>query len=153
MRKNTPLIAAYGTLDELSSSLGVCRAHCESNKEYDKLLKEVQYDLYIIGSHLAGEKDCIPEARITELEKMIDKYEAVLPELHTFILPSGTMLSAHLHMARSVCRRAERKVAAIFEAKGAFHTELKYLNRLSDLLFILARHSNLMAQRSDERAK
>ena len=152
VRKNTPLIAAYGTLDELSSHLGLCRTHCEDNKEFHDLLKEVQHDLYMIGSHLAGAEDCIPEARITTLENAIDKYEAQLPELHAFILPSGTRLSTHLHVGRSVCRRAERKVATIFENEGSFHTELKYLNRLSDLLFILARYSNKIAERKEEHA-
>ncbi|MCX8200217.1 MAG: cob(I)yrinic acid a,c-diamide adenosyltransferase [Candidatus Micrarchaeota archaeon] len=151
VRKSTPLIAAYGTLDELSSYIGLCRVHCEDNEELSGLLKEIQHDLYMIGSHIAGAEDCISESRISELEKIIDRYEEGLPELHTFILPSGTLLAAHLHVARAICRRAERKVTAIFENESAFHTELKYLNRLSDLLFILARHSNKVAGHKEER--
>ncbi|MEM3364110.1 MAG: cob(I)yrinic acid a,c-diamide adenosyltransferase [Candidatus Micrarchaeia archaeon] len=152
VRKSTPLIAAYGTLDELSSYIGVCRVHCEDNQELFDLLKEIQHDLYLIGGHIAGAEECIPESRISDLERHIDKYEEALPELHTFILPSGTLLATHLHVARAICRRAERKIVAIFENESAFHTELKYLNRLSDLLFVLARYANKVAGHKEERA-
>jgi len=164
VRKSTPLIAAYGTLDELSSYLGVCRAYIrdyvkipkyeEEMKKYDEVLKEVQHDLYLIGSHLAGKEDkCISDEHIENLERVIDRYEDKLPELHGFIIPNGNLLSAHLHVARTICRRAERKVAAIFENEGQFHTELKYVNRLSDLLFILARYSNFIMKVDEELAK
>ncbi|MEM0438190.1 MAG: cob(I)yrinic acid a,c-diamide adenosyltransferase [Candidatus Micrarchaeia archaeon] len=142
VKKYSPLISAYGTIDELSSWLGVCRSACGRRGRFCKLLRDVQVDLYHIGAHVAGAEQCISENRITEIEREIDKIEKRLPPLNTFILPSGTALAAHLHFARAVCRRAERELAPLLEKERKYHTELKYLNRLSDLLFVLARDAN-----------
>ncbi len=152
VRKNTLLVAAYGTLDELSSYIGLCRSFCEGDYEIGAFLKEVQHDLYLIGSHLAGADEKIDETRIEYLENRIDHYDAQLDELHTFILPGGTRLAALLHVARAVCRRAERKLSPIYENEGNFLTELKYLNRLSDTLFVLARYVNMKGNAKDELA-
>ncbi|MGB9635468.1 MAG: cob(I)yrinic acid a,c-diamide adenosyltransferase [Candidatus Micrarchaeia archaeon] len=152
VRKSTLYIAAYGTLDELSSHIGLCRSFCEDEYEINTLLKEIQHDIYLIGSHLAGVDKKIDESRIEQIERVIDKYEAQLDKLNSFIIPSGTKLSAFLHVARAVCRRAERKLSVIYENEGMLLTELKYLNRLSDLLFTLARYINKKAGKKDELA-
>lgn len=142
VKKYSPRISAYGTVDELSSWLGVCRSLCGKRSKLNYLLRQVQVDLYHIGAHIAGAEQCIRESRITELEREIDHIEKRLPFLDTFILPSGTVLAAHLQFARAICRRAERELAPLLEKEHKYHTELKYLNRLSDLLFVLARNAN-----------
>jgi len=152
VRKNTLLIAAYGTLDELSSVLGLCRAFSESSYELNSLLKGVQHDIYLIGSRMAGAEEKIDERKIEDMERAIDKYEEKLEKLNSFILPSGTKLASVLHVARAVCRRAERKVSTIYENEGTYLMELKYLNRLSDLLFVLARNENRKANSKEELA-
>ena len=143
-------INAYGTVDELNSVLGV--AICEvSNEEQKEVLKSIQNDLFTLGSDLATplEKEnknfVIPrvdEKFIVRLEKLIDKYEKQLPELKNFILPGGSKSAAFLHAARTVCRRAEREVTALSKQVDIGNQILIYLNRLSDLLFVLSRYEN-----------
>jgi cob(I)alamin adenosyltransferase len=139
--KNDPRIDAYGTIDELNSCLGVVLA-----VEPDAQLLAVQRDLFEIGAHLASPGTSrfagVETSRIEELERGIDAMEAELAPLKTFILPGGTPAAAQLHVARTVCRRAERLVVALHDDDPATESSIAYLNRLSDYLFVAARHAN-----------
>lgn len=145
LSKSELRIEAYGTVDELNSFLGLVTTHFEE-KEYSDLMQNIQSRLFDIGTHLAaepGKKNLIlpeiPEASITLLEQYIDKMNEHLPELKFFILPGGNEASAVCHIARTVCRRAERCVVRLSEKDIADPILVQYLNRLSDFLFVLAR--------------
>lgn len=153
--KNHPRVCAYGEVDELDAHLGICVALCD-DVELRAALERIQGDLFVVGADLAspqeeGErvgKKSIP--RVTEgmgaaLETLIDRYEEGVPGLKTFILPGGTLLAAQLHLARCVCRRAERAVITASGREAINPDVVVYLNRLSDLLFTLARWVNLRA--------
>ncbi|HEX3726732.1 MAG TPA: cob(I)yrinic acid a,c-diamide adenosyltransferase [Pirellulales bacterium] len=149
VRKDTPRIEAYGTVDELNSVLGIVRASRVS-ADIDTLLGKIQNDLFSLGAQLATPDPAahhtalVTPAQITALEDAIDRYEADLEPLKTFILPGGTPAAAGLHLARTVCRRAERRVVTLVEQSiDTVAGEIViYLNRLSDLLFVLARAVN-----------
>lgn len=141
-------IEAYGTVDELNSYIGLCRDHI-SDADSRAVLLETQDRLFTVGSALAcdPEKETklkIPdlhEEDITLLEKAIDKMHEVLPPMKSFILPGGLIAASHLHVARCVCRRAERQVVRLSEESHEVEIIIqKYLNRLSDYLFVLARY-------------
>lgn len=142
-------VEAYGTVDELNSMIGVVVSMGHGTKDLvDKTLLKIQSDLFEIGSALATPGDRIQETsvvlakRVKEFEGIIDKMTEVLPELHNFILPGGASIAAQLHLARSVARRAERRVIAL-SVKEVIDTEIiVYFNRLSDLLFTMARFVN-----------
>jgi cob(I)alamin adenosyltransferase len=149
--KDHPRVAAYGDVDELNSVLGVVRA-TEPAEFFDPLFESIQRDLFSIGGQLAAPdpmpvakalvKASLPLDRVTEFERLIDESENQLPPLRAFVLPAGTPKAAALHLARTVCRRAERSVVRLAhesEVPGFF---IVYLNRLSDLLFTLARVAN-----------
>jgi len=148
--KNDPRVAAYGDIDELNACLGVVRAQADVPADIASLLEGVQKDLFAIGARLAdpsernvkrGEKVVVSDADIQRLEDAIDRFESGLPALRRFILPGGSPVGAQLHVARTVCRRAERAVVAL----GVDQIDarlLAYVNRLSDLLFVLARAVN-----------
>ena len=142
--KNDPRIDAYGTVDELNSCLGVVLAAAR-----DAQLLEVQRDLFEIGAHLASPGTSrfagVEASRIEALERGIDAMEAELAPLKSFILPGGTAAAAQLHVARTVCRRAERLVVALHDEDPATQSSIAYLNRLSDYLFVAARYANLKA--------
>ncbi|HPH87525.1 MAG TPA: cob(I)yrinic acid a,c-diamide adenosyltransferase [Chitinophagales bacterium] len=145
LSKSELRIEAYGTVDELNSFLGLVATHLEE-KEYSDLLQNIQSRLFDIGTHLAaepGKKNLIlpeiPEAAIALLEQYIDKMNEVLPELKFFILPGGNQAAAVCHVARTVCRRAERAVVRLSEIDETQPILIQYLNRLSDFLFVLAR--------------
>lgn len=133
-------IEAYGTVDELNSAIGVLAA---SNTLYTDFLQSIQHKLFNAGSVLASENDLefelpsIEPEHIALLEKEIDRLDKELPRLKNFILPGGSVLSAHTHLARCICRRAERRIVALDENNYA--VILQYLNRLSDYLFVLSR--------------
>jgi len=149
--KDDSRVAAYGDVDELNSSIGVAVATDPVDLEHD-LLTDIQRDLFSLGARLATpdpekaakdlEKTAIPDARITELESAIDRIDDELTELSSFILPGGTTKSTRLHFARSVCRRAERSVVALARHEAVPAVVVTYLNRLSDLLFVIARLAN-----------
>jgi len=145
VRKDDVRIEAYGTVDELNSFLGVARANWPSSS-LDGQFHAIQSDLFDIGAHLASpgtSRFAGPEAaRITALEQTIDAMEAELEPLKTFILPGGSLTAAHLHVARTVCRRAERLVVALRDEDEATNASITYLNRLSDFLFVAARYAN-----------
>ena len=144
--KDHPRVAAYGEVDELNAVLGLLHAYCPDVSERE-LLRAVQNDLFDVGADL-----CVPEGqglRVTaeqaeRLERAIDRVNEPLAPLTSFILPGGTPAAAWLHLARTVCRRAERAVVTLMHAEpGKVHEQvLVYLNRLSDLLFVLARSAN-----------
>ncbi len=139
-------IEAYGTVDELNSFLGLIRDAKELNREYYPIIIEIQDRLFTIGSLLAADpvknKMTLPqvnEADIQLLEKEIDQMDAQLPEMKHFVLPGGHPLVSHCHVARCVCRRAERAVLRLAENEAVNEIIYKYLNRLSDYLFVLSR--------------
>ncbi len=150
-------VTAYGAVDELNATLGVVRA--TEPLEDDALLESIQRDLFAIGGHLATpepdrvrralEKATLSPQRVAEFEAAIDAADTELPPLKAFILPGGTPRAAALHVARTVCRRAERDVTALAEHEEVPPLFLMYLNRLSDLLFTLARLANHRAGKAD----
>jgi cob(I)alamin adenosyltransferase len=149
--KDDPRVRAYGEVDEVNASLGLARASA-ADPEIDAELVRLQRDLFALGAQLAdpGHKvgDRSAKARlgdedVARLEQLIDRMEAGLPPLRNFILAGGTPCGAALHVARAVCRRAERAMVALDPAVDA--VLLRYINRLSDLLFVLARTANQRA--------
>jgi cob(I)alamin adenosyltransferase len=152
--KDDPRVAAYGDVDELNSVLGLVRATPPAEFE-DALLETVQRDLFAIGGHLATPdpdkvraalaKAELQATRIEEFERAIDRADLELPALKAFILPGGTAKAAALHLARTTCRRAERSVVGLAAAAEVPPLFLVYLNRLSDVLFTLARLANRRA--------
>jgi cob(I)alamin adenosyltransferase len=156
--KSHPRVEAYGSVDELNAVLGWVRSVATEPTILARL-PTVQADLFAIGAHLARQpgKDRalprlpqLPDARITELEQWIDDAEALLPELRSFILPGGSTGGAALHIARTVCRRAERRVIELAHNDEVAASIIVYLNRLSDLLFVLARLENLDAGQPEQ---
>lgn len=154
--KDDPRIEAYGTVDELNAVLGIARS-LKVDSETDALLARVQDDLFVVGSALADPDPSGPfHSAVTEeyafrLEARIDAFEAELPKLTQFILPGGAPAAAQVHLARTVCRRAERLVVALGRLPGE-HVPgplLIYLNRLSDALFVVARVINHRAGLAD----
>lgn len=140
--KTDPRIEAYGAVDELNALLGVVAV--DAGEELDEEIVEIQQDLHIIQAELASVEPVEPRiegADIERLESWIDRYQSELPELQSFILPGGGSAGARLHHARAVFRRAERRVATLTDA-GEETAALRYLNRLSDLLFVMARFAN-----------
>ena len=145
VRKDDSRIEAYGTVDELNSFIGVARAVWPSSS-FDPQLHVIQSDLFDIGAHLASpgvSRFAGPDTvRVAALEEAIDAMESELEPLTSFILPGGSLAAAHLHVARTVCRRAERLVVALGEGDEATKASVVYLNRLSDFLFVAARFAN-----------
>jgi cob(I)alamin adenosyltransferase len=147
-RKTSPRVAAFGDVDELNAVLGVARAQ-GLPLEMDGRLATVQNDLFDVGADLSVPPEVggrrrlrIAPGQVERLERWCDEANAPLPDLTSFVLPAGAPAAAALHHARAVCRRAERSVVALADAEGATPEALAYLNRLSDLLFILARAVN-----------
>ncbi len=141
-------VEAYGTVDELNSYLGVARASQPSEKT-DNYLETIQNHLFRLGADLATPIDAkadwlvrITEEEIQWLEDSIDSLNENLPELKHFVLPGGVPVAAHVQVARTICRRAERLVVALAESEAINVASRIYLNRLSDCLFVLARHEN-----------
>ncbi len=154
VRKNVLRVEAYGTVDELNAALGmVCAAL--PGAELAGLLRSIQRDLFALGAQLAdargagvqaAERAAVPEARVAELEREIDQAQDALPPLRSFVFPGGCEVGARLHLARTICRRAERRLAALAETEPVGPVVLAYVNRLSDLLFVLARLANHRAR-------
>jgi cob(I)alamin adenosyltransferase len=155
--KNNIRIESYGTVDELNAALGVAISEIK-NDELNSLLLEIQHDLFTLGADLAtiesSENGTNKIARtdldmIANLEQSIDKFDTIVPELKNFILPGGTKAASLLHYARTVCRRAERRVVDLAESDEINQNILIYLNRLSDLLFVLSRYENFVNNSPD----
>lgn len=151
--KDAPRVEAYGTVDELNACLGMVCAQLPDGEVLD-CLRRIQAELFDVGADLATPttattRKAIPRVREEQtlrLEQWIDRYEEELPALMRFILPSGSLAGASLHFARTVCRRAERRVVALSKVEAINLELIRYLNRLSDLLFVLARVINQRAQ-------
>lgn len=154
VRKDDLRIEAYGTVDELNAVIGLVRSE-ELPKEIDALLANIQNELFELGAELATPESSahrqqrINDRHAADMEEAIDQWEVVLKPLRQFILPGGTPAAAGLHLARTVCRRAERHVVTLRETSPVSEAVLVYLNRLSDLLFVLARATNHEASRDD----
>ncbi|HEY3949146.1 cob(I)yrinic acid a,c-diamide adenosyltransferase [Phenylobacterium sp.] len=153
--KSDPRVEAYGAVDEANACIGLARIH--TGGDFDALLARLQNELFDLGADLAtpaapdeapGEKGegsrlRILDSQVARLEAEIDALNAELPELKSFILPGGTPAAAALHLARTVARRAEREAVRLVEAgEPVGGPAMRYLNRLSDLLFVAARHAN-----------
>lgn len=150
-------VEAYGTVDELNSHLGLARAH-QPHPQTDARLARIQRQLFTLGADLATPLDAradwltrVDASMIDWLEAGIDQMSADLPPLTNFILPGGTLAAAQLHIARTVCRRAERIVAELQEHEALGQHALIYLNRLSDYLFTLARWENRQANAAEDK--
>jgi cob(I)alamin adenosyltransferase len=148
--KADPRVAAYGDVDELNACLGVVRAEGGLSSDVAEMLEQLQKDLFAIGARLADPaekiadritKVAVTDADVQRLEGWIDRFEAELPPLRRFILPGGNRAGALLHLARTVCRRAERSIVALGVDNVEAHL-LAFVNRLSDFLFVLARAVN-----------
>ncbi len=141
--KSHPAMEALGTVDELNALLGWVRAHEALRPEHAQTLRTIQNALFRVGTDILASRTAeVPrptEADLQLLEKELADLRTVLPPLREFVLPGGSELSARLHMARTVCRRAERRLAALREQEGGREISLVFLNRLSDLLFQWAR--------------
>ncbi|HEY7413443.1 MAG TPA: cob(I)yrinic acid a,c-diamide adenosyltransferase [Vicinamibacteria bacterium] len=157
--KDHPRVAAYGDVDELAAVLGMALAE-EGEPATAELLRAVQRDLFALGAQIADPsaqvaarkpKAAVGEEHVRRLEEAIDAREAALPALAHFILPGGGRLGALLHLARTVCRRAERSLVALGHGQRVEPLLLAYLNRLSDLLFVMARHENQRQGRPEDR--
>ncbi len=146
--KHDPRVAAYGTVDEANAAIGLARLCCEG--ELDAMLGRIQNDLFDLGADL-----CTPQApepkhaplrvsagQVARLEAEIDRINADLAPLTSFVLPGGSPAAAQLHMARTIARRAEREITALAARADLNPEAVRYVNRLSDLLFVLARHVN-----------
>ena len=152
--KNDPRVEAYGDVDELNAHLGLARA-IEMMPRIDEVIVPIQRDLFALGALLATPdhakmheqlaKARIDDDRVAQLERAIDQGEEELEPLRAFIVPGGTPKSAALHVARTVCRRAERRVISLAQTTELPSLVVIYLNRLSDLLFVLARVANRRA--------
>jgi cob(I)alamin adenosyltransferase len=149
--KTHPRVAAYGAVDELNSLMGWAITRTTTETVRDRL-RTLQHDLFALGAELATPSPAegrtrpstpgVPAARVIEMERWIDEAETTLPPLREFILPGGSEGAAALHVARTVCRRAEREVVALGRSEALDPMVLTYLNRLSDLLFTFARLEN-----------
>jgi cob(I)alamin adenosyltransferase len=146
-------VEAYGCVDETNACVGLARLHTGADPLLDLMLERIQNDLFDLGADLATPERGAPlkwEAlritapQVTRLEQEIDAMNADLAPLNSFVLPAGNALSAHLHLARTVCRRAERETVRLAQSEGETVSPeaVKYLNRLSDLLFVAARRAN-----------
>ena len=150
--KQSPRVEAFGTVDEANAAIGLARLHTEG--EEDRMLARIQNDLFDLGADLCTPEEGRPRsanragalrivaAQVTRLEREIDSMNAALRPLDSFILPGGTPAAAHLHLARTVTRRAERLLCALAAAETVNPEAIKYLNRLSDHLFVLGRRVN-----------
>ncbi len=145
-------IDAYGTVDETNATIGLARLHTGGSPDSDAMLGRIQNDLFDLGADLAtpesgthgGEDLRILDSQVERLEREIDGMNERIGPLRSFVLPGGSAAAAHLHLSRTVCRRAERLVVALADKPGEMVTPaaIKYLNRLSDHLFVLSRHLN-----------
>jgi cob(I)alamin adenosyltransferase len=151
VQKSAPRVEAYGSVDELNASLGVVRV-LDRERWLESEIGAIQSQLFQLGAELAtvapehlAKLERISDADITALEGWIDRLDADLPALKNFVLPGGTALAAELHRARTVCRRAERRLIALRQEEAVEPRLVAYLNRLADLLFVMARWCNQRA--------
>ncbi|MES2906072.1 MAG: cob(I)yrinic acid a,c-diamide adenosyltransferase [Pseudomonadota bacterium] len=148
-------VEAFGTVDETNAALGLARLHCEKDSKIDLMLMRIQNDLFDLGADLCTKnakpgKDAlrIVDAQVVRLESEIDDLNENLSTLRSFVLPGGSAVSAHLHLARTIARRAERLMVALSATDGeeVNAAALKYINRLSDFFFVAARYMNAQGE-------
>jgi len=158
LAKHHPRVAAYGAVDEANAAIGVARATPGVTPDIDRILANIQHDLFDLGADLCtpiepdekpGSVLRIVQVQVDRLEREIDAFNAKLQPLNSFILPGGTLVAAQLHVARTVARRAERDVTAFAAHETINPLAIAYINRLSDHLFVLARAVNHMAGAGD----
>jgi cob(I)alamin adenosyltransferase len=147
VRKDALRVEAYGTVDEANAAIGVLRLHAQKDAEADAMLARIQNDLFDIGADLcvpgeAGARLRVADTQSARLEAELAEMNAAMPALKSFVLPGGTVGAAAAHVARTVTRRAERLVVALAAAEEVNPAVIRYLNRLSDHLFVLARRLN-----------
>jgi len=144
-------VAAYGTLDEVNAVIGLVRLHTTGDPALDPALARIQNDLFDVEADLClsekgpgGARLTVTDAQVTWIENEIDRLNATLAPLKSFVLPGGTPAAAHLHLARTICRRAERIMVELRDQPSESVTDasLKYVNRLSDFLFVASRYAN-----------
>jgi cob(I)alamin adenosyltransferase len=146
-------VAAYGTVDEVNATVGLARLHTNTEPQVDAMLGRIQNDLFDLGADLCspdkgkgpgGARLAITDAQVTRLEQEMDELNAALAPLRSFVLPGGAAAAAYLHLGRTVCRRAERLMVelAADAAESVSPAALKYINRLSDFLFVASRYVN-----------
>ncbi len=149
--KHDRRIDAYGTVDETNATMGLVRLHLADHSDLEALVARIQNDLFDLGADLATpetDEDLgyeplrVTDAQVAALEKAIDTLNADLAPLRTFVLPGGTAAAAHLHLARTVCRRAERQITGLAEHERINPAAIRYMNRLSDFLFVASRWVN-----------
>lgn len=154
--KTHPRIAAYGTVDELNSVVGLAATGC--SEEAVRALRRIQHDLFDIGAELATPPEnasavarsaLVTDQRVQWLEDEMDRMDESLPQLSNFILPGGSPGAAALHLARTVCRRAEREILELSDQAEIREIVIRYMNRLSDYFFVLAREENRVAHVRD----
>ena len=147
--KDSLRVEAYGTVDELNSSIGLVLSFCR-HEAVSECLRQVQHQLFNLGGEL-----CMPGTaffdveQVTVLEQQLDSFNEGLPALKEFILPGGDPAAAHTHLARTICRRAERRVLSLANQEEIRGGSMKYLNRLSDLLFVIARVLSRFAEEQE----
>ena len=158
LKKSSPRVKAIGDVDELNSALGMCRAACK-DKDIVGIINEIQCELFIVGADLAApsgskmESGRILPKHTKRVECEIDGIAKEVGELKCFILPGGTDLASRIHFARAVCRRAERTIVSLSEKESVNNEIMRYINRLSSLLFVLARMANERAKVKDIECK
>ena len=149
-------VAAYGTLDEVNAVIGLVRLHTKEDKLLDQALSRIQNDLFDVEADLClsekgpgGSRLTVTDAQVAWIESEIDRFNEGLEPLRSFILPGGTAAAAYMHLARTVCRRAERIMVELRDRPGETVTDasLKYVNRLSDYLFVAGRYANNRGER------
>jgi cob(I)alamin adenosyltransferase len=150
--KHDPRVAAYGTVDEANAAIGIARLHAEP--ELDQMLSRIQNDLFDLGADLCrpeadGKEEGlrVVEAQVERLEREIDAMNAKLAPLNSFVLPGGSAAAAYLHQARTIVRRAEREMTALATQGPVNPAAIRYVNRLSDHLFVAARAANEWGKR------
>ena len=148
--KASARVAAYGAVDEVNSAIGVARLHTNAKLTLDAILERVQNDLFDLGADLATPHSLdlkfeplrIQPSQVDRLEAEVDQLNEQLEPLTSFILPGGSPAAAHLHLARAIARRAERDIVALADVEDISPDAIKFMNRLSDLLFVAARYAN-----------
>lgn len=149
--KHSPRIEAYGTVDELNAHIGLILSNPDTRDDERRFLIAIQSHLFDIGSYLACDPEGdftlptgVTDQRLQALEQRIDLLDQALPRIDRFVLPSGSPLAAQTHVARTVCRRAERRITALAQQSAVAPEVIAYINRLSDYLFTLARFNNII---------
>lgn len=156
VHKDDLRIHAYGDVDELNAVLGLCRVH-NTDERIEKILHQLQIELFDLGSDLATPLESpvkvprVQGSQVERLEQWIDKIDEQLEPLQNFILPGGSELAAKIHIARTICRRAERKIVTLQHNTAIGEDVVKYVNRLSDLLFVMARWANKISGTPEEK--